>query len=102
MTAYGSDAEQALSLLTPTIADSLSAVESIDLCMHVEDGEIRSIEASGSCEAEDNSGQTQPMTVWAELTVQQDAQTAHTVPTAVTDAISNGGYQGKLELTEFI
>ena len=40
------------------------------------------------------------MTVWAELTVQQDAQTAHTVPTAVTDAIANGGYQGKLELTE--
>lgn len=38
VTAYGSDAEQALSLLTPTIADSLSAVESIDLCMHVEDG----------------------------------------------------------------
>lgn len=100
MTAYGKDAEQALSLLTPTIADSLSAVESIDLCMHVEDGEIRSIEASGSCEAEDDSGQTQPMTVWAELTVQQDAQTAHTVPTAVTDAIANGGYQGKLELTE--
>ena len=100
VTAYGSDAEQALSLLTPTIADSLSAVESIDLCMHVEDGEIRSIEASGSCEAEDDSGQTQPMTVWAELTVQQDAQTAHTVPTAVTDAIANGGYQGKLELTE--
>ena len=100
VTAYGSDAEQALSLLTPTIADSLSAVESIDLCMHVEDGEIRSVEASGSCEAEDDSGQTQPMTVWAELTVQQDAQTAHTVPTAVTDAIANGGYQGKLELTE--
>ena len=100
VTAYGKDAEQALSLLTPTIADSLSAVESIDLCMHVEDGEIRSIEASGSCEAEDDSGQTQPMTVWAELTVQQDAQTAHTVPTAVTDAIANGGYQGKLELTE--
>lgn len=100
VTAYGKDAEQALSLLTPTIADSLSAVESIDLCMHVEDGEIRSIEASGSCEAEDDSGQTQPMTVWAELTVQQDAQTAHTVPTAVTDAITNGGYQGKLELTE--
>lgn len=42
MTAYGKDAEQALSLLTPTIADSLSAVESIDLCMHVEDGVIRS------------------------------------------------------------
>ena len=40
------------------------------------------------------------MTVWAGLTVQQDAQTAHTVPTAVTDAIANGGYQGKLELTE--
>lgn len=67
VTAYGKDAEQALSLLTPTIADSLSAVESIDLCMHVEDGEIRSIEASGSCEAEDDSGQTQPMTVWASL-----------------------------------
>ena len=47
VTAYGSDAEQALSLLTPTIADSLSAVESIDLCMHVEDGEIRSIEERG-------------------------------------------------------
>ena len=40
-------------------------------------GEIRSIEASGSCEAEDDSGQTQPMTVWAELTVQQDAQIAY-------------------------
>ena len=47
VTAYGKDAEQALSLLTPTIADSLSAVESIDLCMHVEDGEIRSIEERG-------------------------------------------------------
>ena len=100
VTAYGSDAEQALSLLTPTIADSLSAVESIDLCMHVEDGEIRSIEASGSCQAENSAGQTQPMNVWAELTVQPDAQTAHTVPAAVTDAIANGGYQGKLELTE--
>ena len=100
VTAYGKDAEQTLSLLTPTIADSLSAVESIDLCMHVEDGEIRSIEASGSCQAENSGGQTQPMTVWAELTVQPDAQTAHTVPAAVTDAIANGGYQGKLELTE--
>lgn len=48
MTAYGSDAEQALSLLTPTIADFARAVESIDLCMHVEGGEIRSIRASGS------------------------------------------------------
>ena len=53
VTAYGQDAAQALSLLTPTIADSLSAVDSIDLCMHVQDGEIRSIEASGSCEAQD-------------------------------------------------
>lgn len=34
------------------------------------------------------------MTVWAELTVQQDARAAHTVP-AVTDAIANGGYQGQ-------
>ena len=100
VTAYGKDAEQALSLLTPTIADSLSAVESIDLCMHVEDGVIRSIEASGSCQAENSAGQMQPMTVWAELTVQPDAQTAHAVPAAVTDAIANGGYQGKLELTE--
>ena len=100
VTAYGKDAEQALSLLTPTIADSLSAVESIDLCMHVEDGVIRSIEASGSCQAENSAGQMQPMTVWAELTVQPDAQTTHAVPAAVTDAIANGGYQGKLELTE--
>ena len=100
VTAYGKDAEQALSLLTPTIADSLSAVESIDLCMHVEDGVICSIEASGSCQAENSAGQMQPMTVWAELTVQPDAQTAHAVPAAVTDAIANGGYQGKLELTE--
>ena len=100
VTAYGKDAEQALSLLTPTIVDSLSAVESIDLCMHVEDGVIRSIEASGSCQAENSAGQMQPMTVWAELTVQPDAQTAHAVPAAVTDAIANGGYQGKLELTE--
>ena len=100
VTAYGKDAEQALSLLTPTIADSLSAVESIGLCMHVDDGVIRSIEASGSCQAENSAGQMQPMTVWAELTVQPDAQTAHAVPAAVTDAIANGGYQGKLELTE--
>ena len=100
VTAYGKDAEQALSLLTPTIADSLSAVESIDLCMHIEDGVIRSIEASGSCQAENSAGQMQPMTVWAELTVQPDAQTTHAVPAAVTDAIANGGYQGKLELTE--
>ena len=100
VTAYGKDAEQALSLLTPTIADSLSAVDSIDLCMHVQDGEIRSIEASGSCQAENSAGQMQPMTVWAELTVQPDAQTTHAVPAAVTDAIANGGYQGKLELTE--
>ncbi len=76
VTAYGKDAEQALSLLTPTIADSLSAVESIDLCMHIEDGVIRSIEASGSCQAENSAGQMQPMTVWAELTVQPDAQRA--------------------------
>ena len=100
VTAYGADAEQALSLLTPTIADSLSAVESMDLCMHTADGEIRSIEASGSCQAENSAGQTQPMNVWAQLTVQQDTQTPHTVPKAVTDAITNGGYQGKLELTE--
>ena len=42
----------------------------------------------------------QPMTVWAELTVQPDAQTTHAVPAAVTDAIANGGYQGRLEPTE--
>ena len=100
VTAYGEDAAQALSLLTPTIADSLSAVDSIDLCMHVQDGEIRSIEASGSCEAQDAGGVTQPMNVWAELTIQPDVQTPHSVPQAVTDAMAGGGYQGKLELTE--
>ena len=100
VTAYGQDAAQALSLLTPTIADSLSAVDSIDLCMHVQDGEIRSIEASGSCEAQDADGVTQPMNVWAELTIQPDVQTPHSVPQAVTDAMAGGGYQGKLELTE--
>ena len=100
VTAYGQDAAQALSLLTPTIADSLSAVDSIDLCMHVQDGEIRSIEASGSCEAQDAGGVTQPMNVWAELTIQPDVQTPHSVPQAVTDAMAGGGYQGKLELTE--
>ena len=100
VTAYGADAEQALSLLTPTIADSLTRVESIDLCMHVTDGEIRSIEASGSGEVTGSDGQTQAMTVWAELTIEEDAQTMHTVPKAVTDAMANGGYQGKLELTE--
>ena len=100
VTAYGQDAAQALSLLTPTIADSLSAVDSIDLCMHVQDGEIRSIEASGSCEAQDAGGVTQPMNVWAELTIQSGVQTPHSVPQAVTDAMAGGGYQGKLELTE--
>ena len=90
VTAYGQDAAQALSLLTPTIADSLSAVDSIDLCMHVQDGEIRSIEASGSCEAQDAGGVTQPMNVWAELTIQPDVQTPHSVPQAVTDAMAGG------------
>ena len=100
VTAYGEDAAQALSLLTPTIADSLSAVDSIDLCMHVQNGEIRTIEASGSCEAQDAGGVTQPMNVWAELTIQSGVQTPHSVPQAVTDAMAGGGYQGKLELTE--
>ena len=43
---------------------------------------------------------TQPMNVWAELTIQPDVQTPHSVPQAVTDAMAGGGYQGKLELTE--
>ena len=68
--------------------------------MHVQDGEIRSIEASGSCEAQDAGGVTQPMNVWAELTIQSGVQTPHSVPQAVTDAMAGGGYQGKLELTE--
>lgn len=99
VTARGENAQKSLELLAPSLAADLSKVDAIDLCMHVQDGEITSIEASGSCEAVSN-GQTQPLTVWAELTVQQTVSGAHTVPQAVLDAIENGGYQGKLELTE--
>ena len=99
VTARGANAQTSLELLAPGLADELSKVDEIDLCMHVQDGKIASIEASGSCEAVSN-GQTQPLNVWAELTVQQTAADVHTVPQAVLDAIETGGYQGKLELTE--
>lgn len=100
VTAYGENAQQALSLLTPGISASLLSVERIDLCMHVQGGEICSVEASGSAQAETENGQTQPLTVWAELTVQPGTQASYSAPEAVTDAMANGGYQGKLELTE--
>ena len=55
MTAYERRRKQALSLAPR--ADSLSTVESIDLCIHVEDREIRSVQSTGNCEAEDDAGQ---------------------------------------------
>ena len=97
--AQGESAKSLLDMLTPTIAASLTEVDSLNLCMYAQDGVLQAIDASGSCTAQTDSG-TQPVTIWAEMLVQQQAAGEHAVPEAVTQAIAAGGYQGKLELTE--